>query len=58
MQINVNSSRKGTLSKLRENLKLKRQGPNGVVLRADESPFIIVQDQMSTRTDLSFFSYS
>ena len=51
MQINVKSSRKGIFSKLRENLKLKRQRLDGVILRAEGSPYIIVQDQMSTPTD-------
>ena len=51
MQINVNSSRKGIFSKLRENLKLKRQRLDGVILHAEEFPYIIVEDQMSTPTD-------
>ena len=56
MQINVNFSRKEIFSKFRENLKLKRQRLDGVILRVEESPYIIVQDQMSTPTNLSFFS--
>ena len=51
MQVNVNSSRKGIFSKLRENLKLKRQRLDAIILRAEESPYIIVQDQMPTPTD-------
>ena len=60
MQININSSRKGIFIKLRENLKLKRQRPDGVHMAflAKESPYIIVEDQMSTPTDLCFFSNS
>ena len=58
MQININSSRKGVLSKLKENLKLKRQRPDDAVLCAEESPYIILQDQMSPPTDLFLFSYS
>ena len=42
MQINVNFSRMGIFSKLRENMKLKRQRLDGVILRAKESPYIIV----------------
>ena len=42
MQITVNSSRKVIFSKLREHLKSKRQRLDGVILRAEESPYIIV----------------